>query len=67
MTGFNRVYMKDDRLCLFANQLNSGGHSYTYFAKATTYGKFNMYPTKTEEMYNPEINGTTAMMQVIVE
>lgn len=67
LTGFNRIEMKDDRLVLFANQLGSGSHTYTYFAKATTYGSFNQYPSRIEEMYNPEINGSTAMTRVTVE
>ena len=65
--GFNRVAMKDDRVCLFANTLKEGRHVYTYHVKATTYGNFNMYPTKAEEMYYPEIFGTSNARKVIIK
>lgn len=65
-TGFNRVAMKDDRVCLFARSLRAGTHTYTYFVKATTYGSFRMHPTKAEEMYYPEVYGLSAARRVSV-
>lgn len=55
--GFNRVALKDDRVCLFAEKLNQGVYRYTYNMKATTSGTFAMFPAKAEEMYDPDIYG----------
>ena len=37
---------------------------YRYLARVTTPGRFAAPPTKTEEMYTPEVYGHTAASQV---
>ncbi len=66
-SGFNRVAIHDDRVTIFANELSSGKYSYVYYMKATTVGKFNMFPTKAEEMYYPEVFGTTGSGRIIIK
>jgi len=47
----------EDRVLLFADQLNPGEHNFTYIVRATHYGTFNMPPAKGELMYEPEVFG----------
>ena len=47
----------DDRVLLFADLLNSGEHTFTYFVRAIHYGTFDMPYTKAELMYEPEVFG----------
>ena len=41
---FDHKEMKDDRVLLFADYLPAGIHSFTYLARATSYGTFQMQP-----------------------
>lgn len=66
-SGFNKVQLKDDRVLLFADVLFPGNHSYTYLARATTFGKFEMPVTKSEEMYFPETFGSTASSTIVIK
>jgi len=50
----------EDRVVLFADQLNPGEHNFTYIVRATHYGTFNMPPAKGELMYEPEVFGYSA-------
>lgn len=47
----------DDKVLLFADMLNPGEHSFTYFVRAIHYGTFDMPYTKAELMYEPEVFG----------
>lgn len=58
--SFNHSELKDDRVLLFADELEAGVHSFTYLARATTFGTFSMPATQTEMMYEPEVFGHTA-------
>jgi hypothetical protein len=58
-SGFNTSELRDDRVLLFADFLNQGSHTYTYLVQATSYGTFELPPTKAEEMYAPEVFGST--------
>ena len=42
-------------------------HTYSYFARATTPGRFVVPPPKAEEMYAPETFGRGASAVVIVD
>ncbi|MFN8609193.1 MAG: Ig-like domain-containing protein [Vulcanimicrobiota bacterium] len=48
-----------DRVALFADGLQAGEHTFQYLVRANQPGKFNMPATKAEEIYHPEIFGTT--------
>jgi uncharacterized protein YfaS (alpha-2-macroglobulin family) len=63
---FDYIDLHDDRVTLFAERLSAGLHTFTYYARATTYGTFTLPPTYAEEMYSPEIFGRTATHRVTV-
>lgn len=48
-----------DRVALFADGLQAGEHTFQYLIRANQPGSFRMPATKAEEMYHPEIFGTT--------
>jgi hypothetical protein len=64
---FNNSELRDDRVLVFADWLSRGAHSFTYLVRATTYGSFEVPPTKAEEMYAPEVFGNTANQSVRVQ
>ncbi len=45
--------LRDQRAEAFASTLWAGVHEYSYFARATTPGRFVVPPAKAEEMYAP--------------
>jgi len=57
--GFDHVELRDDRIVLYATELPAGTHTYTVRCRATTPGSFVVAPGKAEEMYAPEVFGTT--------
>jgi alpha-2-macroglobulin len=66
-SGFNHVEKHDDRVMLFADYLPAGVTTFTYLARATTSGTFQVPPTKAEEMYTPEVFGRTVSKVVRVK
>ncbi|HEX9017419.1 MAG TPA: alpha-2-macroglobulin family protein, partial [Chloroflexota bacterium] len=54
---FGHVEPRDDRVALFANFLPTGTYEYTYLAKATTSGEFQILPAQAYEMYFPDASG----------
>ncbi len=64
---FNNSELRDDRVLVFADMLSRGTHTYHYLVRATTYGSFEVPPTKAEEMYAPEVFGNTGNHSVIVQ
>lgn len=52
--------LRDDRVLFFVDRMGAGMYRYRYLARAVTPGKFSMPPTKSEEMYQPEVFGRTA-------
>ncbi len=70
--GWNRPWyehqnLRDERVEAFTSLLWEGVYNYSYVARATTFGKFIVPPTKAEEMYQPETFGRSAGDKVIVE
>jgi alpha-2-macroglobulin len=65
--GFDHVERHDDRVQLFATRLAEGEHTFTYLARATTSGTFQVAPARAEEMYAPEVFGRTASTVVEVK
>jgi uncharacterized protein YfaS (alpha-2-macroglobulin family) len=55
--GFDYIERHDDRVNLFATRLSEGAHTFSYLARATTEGTFNVAPVHVEEMYEPEVFG----------
>jgi uncharacterized protein YfaS (alpha-2-macroglobulin family) len=61
-----RRELRDDRVLYFADHLPAGVYHYRYLARATTFGRFVVPPTRAEEMYTPEVFGRTASSVVEV-
>lgn len=59
--------IRDERVEAFTSLLWDGVYEYSYVARATTLGKFVVPPAKVEEMYAPELFGTSKSDFVIVE
>jgi len=64
---FDHKELKDDRVLLFADQMEAGVYVYEYMARTTTRGNFFLPPAKVEEMYAPETFGRTAASKVVVD
>jgi len=65
--SFDHEEYYDDRILLFAQQLFPGEHTKAYFVRAASEGRFLAPQTKVEEMYAPEVFGTSEQGRVIVE
>lgn len=59
-TTFLHFERYGDRVALFADGLQAGEHTFQYLIRANQPGKFSLPPTKAEEIYHPEVFGTTA-------
>ena len=59
--------MRDERAEAFTSLLWDGVYEYTYIARATTPGTFIVPPAKAEEMYSPEVFGSSGSDWVIVK
>jgi uncharacterized protein YfaS (alpha-2-macroglobulin family) len=57
----------DDRVLLFADDIQPGIHRYRYLARATTPGEFVVAPAMAHEMYQPETFGRTGAGVFVVE
>lgn len=57
----------DDRVLLFADEIQPGIHRYRYLARATTPGTFVVAPARAHEMYQPEVFGRTGAGAFVVE
>jgi len=64
--SFDHEEIYDDRYLIFATSLDTGEHTFFYLVKAMTKGRFLLPPTKAEEMYSPEVFGTTSQDYVEV-
>jgi uncharacterized protein YfaS (alpha-2-macroglobulin family) len=64
--SFSHTEMRDDRMLLFANHLPAGVYTYSYTARATTIGDFQLPPIHAEAMYQPELFGHSASSKVRV-
>jgi len=64
---YDHQNLRDNRAEAMAVNLRPGVHSFSYLARATTEGHFNVPPTKAEEMYTPETFGRGATDVVVVE
>lgn len=62
----NHQNLRSTRAEAFGSQLTEGLHTYSFFAFATTPGKFLVPPAKAEEMYAPETfgRGTTELVVI---
>jgi uncharacterized protein YfaS (alpha-2-macroglobulin family) len=54
---FNHVQLRDEKVVLSADYLPAGTYVYTYLARATTPGAFQVIPTVAQEFYFPDVYG----------
>lgn len=57
--GFDHVELRDDRVMLYATQLPAGTTTTKVRCRATTTGTFLLAPARAEQMYEPEVFGST--------
>lgn len=67
ISWYNHQNFRDHQAEAFSSVLYSGEYKYEYQIRATTPGRYQVPPTKVEEMYSPETFGRTASEVVIVE
>ncbi|MEW6279645.1 MAG: alpha-2-macroglobulin family protein, partial [Candidatus Eremiobacterota bacterium] len=61
---FNHFEIHDDRVLLFADYLTAGEHKYEYLIRAGYPGTYDQPAAHAEEMYHPEVFGTTPKLRV---
>lgn len=54
---FRHVELRDEKLVLSTDYLPAGTYTYTYLARASTPGTFNVIPPTAQEFYFPEVYG----------
>ncbi len=64
--SFDHKEFYDDRTLLFAQELFPGEHTQVYYVRAGTSGEFLAPSAKAEEMYSPEVFGSTTQGFVTV-
>jgi len=64
--SFDHTDLRDERMLLFADQMPAGVYTYSYTARATTLGTFQLPPIKAEAMYEPERFGHSSSSVVHV-
>jgi alpha-2-macroglobulin len=57
---FEHVELRDESVVLSASYLPAGTYVYTYLARASTVGDFQVIPTTAQEFYFPEVYGRAA-------
>lgn len=62
----NHAEVRDDQVTLFARSLPPGIYEYTYLARATTPGTFNVLPPQAYQMYTPDVFGQGADTRSVV-
>jgi uncharacterized protein YfaS (alpha-2-macroglobulin family) len=65
--SFDHEEYYDDKILLFAQHLFPGEHTKVYYVRAATKGKFLAPSAKAEEMYSPEVFGSTTQNFVTIE
>jgi uncharacterized protein YfaS (alpha-2-macroglobulin family) len=65
--SFDHEEQYDDRMLFFAQELFPGEHTQIYYVRAGTEGTFLAPATKAEEMYEPEVFGSTTQKFVEIE
>jgi alpha-2-macroglobulin len=65
--GFDHKEFYDDKVLLFAQELFAGEHTQVYYVRAGTSGEFLSPSAKAEEMYSPEVFGSTSQGYINVK
>ena len=59
--------VRDDRICIAMNKLDSKAYTFRYLVRAVTPGRFQLPALHAECMYNPDITATTVPSEITVE
>ena len=57
---FDHIEKRDEKIVLVADYLPAGTYVYTYLARASTVGSYNVIPPTAEEFYFPDVGGRGA-------
>jgi uncharacterized protein YfaS (alpha-2-macroglobulin family) len=64
---FRHVELRDEKIVLSTSYLPAGTYVYTYLARASTVGTFNVIPPTASEFYFPDVGGRGAGSVFIVK
>ncbi|MEW5718655.1 MAG: MG2 domain-containing protein, partial [Chloroflexota bacterium] len=64
---WSRPDLRDNRAVFFTTYLWKGKHTYAYLIRATTSGAFRALPAEATPMYEPEVFGRSASLDVTVK
>jgi uncharacterized protein YfaS (alpha-2-macroglobulin family) len=62
--GYNYKEIRGDRVVFFITSMEKGNHTFTYFARATTSGKFIALPAQAYAMYDLNLWGRSESVDV---
>jgi uncharacterized protein YfaS (alpha-2-macroglobulin family) len=65
--GWIHRELRDSRALAFADRLPAGTHQFEYVARATIPGRFTASPARAEAMYEPDVNGRSALARIEVQ
>uniref|UniRef100_A0A7V3RHS4 Alpha-2-macroglobulin n=1 Tax=candidate division WOR-3 bacterium TaxID=2052148 RepID=A0A7V3RHS4_UNCW3 len=65
--SFDHEEQYDDKMLFFAQELFPGEHTQVYFVRAGTRGRFLSPSARAEEMYSPEVFGSTSQSYIKIE
>ena len=63
---WSRPELRDNRAVFFTTYLWKGKHTYSYLIRATTSGTFRALPAEVTPMYEPEVWGRSASVEMVV-
>jgi uncharacterized protein YfaS (alpha-2-macroglobulin family) len=63
---YDHQNMRDERVEAFASWLCEGVHTFSYVCRVTSLGEYVVPPAHIEEMYSPEVFGSSSSDRVIV-
>jgi alpha-2-macroglobulin len=64
---FSHIELRDEKIVLSTDYLPAGTYVYTYIARASTIGTFNVIPPTASEFYFPDVGGRGAGSVFIVK
>ena len=65
--GYNNKEIRSDRVSFFITEMNSGSHTFTYFARATHSGEYTAMPTEVSAMYDLSLWGRSASNALVID
>ncbi|MCX7839687.1 MAG: hypothetical protein N2559_09590, partial [Anaerolineae bacterium] len=63
---WSRPDLRDNRAVFFTTYLAKGKYTYAYLIRATTSGKFRALPAEVTPMYEPEVWGRSASVEMTI-